>query len=97
MRADRGDLIGCRVVAGDDRRGIARRKMKKKEHAHADERHDDDERSEAAAHIGDHRIDLRRPTGLISASSRHVFSTLPKGMSSCMPITPLTLARMAAG
>lgn len=97
MRADRRDLIGCRIVAGDDRGGISRREMKEKEHAHADERHDDDEGGEAVGHIGDHRVILREPTGLLSASSRHVFSMFQKGMSSGIPITPLTLARMAAG
>ena len=52
--ADRRDLLGIGVVAGDDRRGIARRQAQHEEHQHRDDQHHRRGRDEAAQDIADH-------------------------------------------
>ena len=52
--ADGDDLLRRRVIAGDDRGRIARRKMQEQEDEDADERHHQEGRCEAMGEIAEH-------------------------------------------
>ena len=62
LRADAGDVVGGRGVAGDDRRRVARAQMQQREDEQRDHRHDRDGRQDAPDDVGEHTLSPPRRT-----------------------------------
>ena len=68
--ADQRDLLGVGVVAGDDRRRIARRQAQHQEHEDRDDQHHRHGREQAAQDVAEHRFSSTRRERSVGAADR---------------------------